>query len=219
MQIVTGLVIAVLVVSCALWALRWDAPSVVQAPLTLHEIKGRERVAVYRARAPKEWIRHDPLPTDSLTDTTKNICEFLVRNDNDLIRITIHNFPTEPDNKLPPPAAQVARWQRQFQSLSATDSLVEPQTFNGYSGLFFKGVGELNKELITVLGWALRIAPEHNRTLSYPPTKDLHSLYQEMRADITIKAVGPQSMMGTYEGEIIRFAHSFELIKEIPSRQ
>lgn len=193
----------------------------------LQEIKGRDdthgRFAVYRARIPKEWVRHDPLPNESLADSTKAICEFIIKDSNEMIRIAIHNFPCDPTDSKPPPAAQVARWQRQFLSLSATDSYTVPQVFNGFTGLFFKGIGEMKREAtiedITVLAWALQIAPEHHRMLSYPPQQEQAPIYREMRADVTIKAVGPQKITATHEEDIINFAHSFELIEEIPVRR
>ncbi|MEI8124314.1 MAG: hypothetical protein WCG42_01000 [Parachlamydiaceae bacterium] len=181
------------------------------------EIKGRDyegkRFAVYRVRVPQEWIRRDPLPNESLHDTTKAICEFIIKEDSGIIRIAIHNFASETIDQRIPPSAQIARWQGQFESLSPLESSSTPQSFSGYSGLFFKGVGVLKGEEVMVLGWSLQIAPEHYRMLSRYETKELN---KEMRADVTIKAVGLKELMEIHQEEIDLFAHSFELIEEIP---
>lgn len=64
----------------------------------MQEIKGRDnsgaRFAVYRVRIPEEWLRRDPLPDESIIDSTKALCEFLIRDEGKTIRIAIHNFPT-----------------------------------------------------------------------------------------------------------------------------
>jgi hypothetical protein len=178
-------------------------------------IQGRDndgpRFAVYRIRVPDAWIRRDPLPNESLIDTTKSLCDYIIRDEDGTIRIFIHNFPTQTMEERIPPAAQVARWQRQFDSLIPHASNVVPQAFSGYSGLLFTGVGTLKNEPTMVMGWALQIASEHYRTLSHPD----NPLNKQMRADVTIKAVGPVSLMEKYQGEIKAFARSFELIEEI----
>src|SRR5438477_11427236 len=55
-----------------------------------HEIAGRDdptlhnfqstplRYPVYRAKAPSDWQRHDPNPSESIVDSTKAICEFII---------------------------------------------------------------------------------------------------------------------------------------------
>lgn len=188
--------------------------------IPMQEIKGRDyngsRFGVYRARVPPAWIRKDSLPEESLIETTKPIGEFLISNNHEIIRITIHNFQTDNLDQRIPPAAQIARWQRQFEVLIAEESSILPQAFSGYSGLKFKGVGILNKNDSMVLGWSLQLNKEHYRTLSQ--SSEDKPLFREMRADITIKAVGPKEFMEANEEEIVRFARSFELIQEIPSR-
>ena len=72
----------------------------------------------------------------------------------------------------------------------------------------------MNGQQIMVLGWALQLPLEHYQTI-------LHSSLQEkdsMRSDVTIKAVGPLSLMQKHKEAIIAAARSFELIEEIPNR-
>jgi len=179
-------------------------------------IQGRDndgpRLPVYRMRVPDSWIRRDPLPGESLIDTTKSLCDFLIYEDDGIIRIFIHNFPTKTIEERIPPSAQVARWQRQFESLVPHESHINPQAFSGYSGLLFTGVGILNNEETMVLAWALQIAPEHCRTLSNPDSY----LNKQMRSDVTIKAMGPVTLMKKHKQAIETVARSFELIEEIP---
>lgn len=196
-----------------------DAP---QDLIPMQEIKGRDysgkRFAVYRARIPVDWIRKDTLPEESLADTTKSLCEFIIPGEEGVIRIAVHNFASETLDQRIPPGAQVARWQRQFEVLIPSESSTTPQAFSGYSGLKFKGVGTLNKIATVVLGWSLQLSNEHYRMLSHPQKTADNDIYREMRADVTIKAVGPKNLMDQHEEEIIGFARSFELIEEIPSR-
>lgn len=188
----------------------------------MQEIKGRDyhgkRFYVYRARAPLSWIRKDTFPEESLTDTKKSICEFLIVDNGEIIRIAIHNFPSNNIEECIPPAAQVARWQRQFELLLPEESGTEPQAFSGYHGLKFKGIGKIEQTDTMMLGWSLQMGKEHYQVLSHPKNPADTDLYREMRADVTIKATGPKELMETYEDEIIAFARSFELIGEIPSR-
>lgn len=182
-------------------------------PSTTQEIKGRAGLALYRARVPEAWIRRDPLPKEPLNDTTKAICEYIIDDASGLIRIAIHNFPTDTIEQRIPPPAQVVRWQRQFTSLSPNDYSIIPQAFNGYEGLLFKGSGQQKDKEAMVIGWSLLLAPEHYRMLSTQSDK-----FREMRSDVTIKATGPVASMSVHEDDIVQFARSFELIEEIPLR-
>lgn len=200
-----------------------SSESAPQAALLMQEIKGREfegvRLAVYRVQIPSEWMRRDPLPTESLIDTTKALCEFLIQEESEgFIRISIHNFPTETIEQRISPSAQVSRWQKQFAPLYATESSTTPVAFSGFSGLSFIGRGLLDGKESMVLGWTLQIAPDHYHALSHPPLKNSAALYKQMRADVTIKAVGPRGLMEKYQASIHSFARSFELIEEIPKR-
>lgn len=180
--------------------------------------EGEGRHPIYRAQAPISWIRHDSLSEDTLTDTTKPLCEFVIMEKDDILRIAIHNFPTDQISERIPPEAQVARWQRQFESLDKIHSLTIPQSFSGYSGLLFIGEGKMHEQNVAVLGWSLQLAPEHYRNLQQNATHKSIFLYRQMRSDVTIKAIGPVHLVQKHKQAIIDFARTFELIKEIPSR-
>jgi hypothetical protein len=183
-------------------------------------ISGRTeaREPIYRIKAPIDWTRHDPLFEESLADTTKPLCEFYVKEGDEVIKISIHNFPSDHITQRIPPLAQIARWERQFQQLCPEETHIAPQGYNGFSGAFFQGTGIMNGTLMTVLGWAMQIAPEHYHTLSYPETSQEALLYPQMRADFTIKVVGPKDLVHKQMHSLIAFARSFELIDEVPHR-
>lgn len=201
-------------------------------PLTssLQEISGRDegkqvngdylRFMVYRSKAPLTWQRCDPQQNASIADTTKPLCEFVIKDGTEIVRITIHNFPTIKAEERIPPGAQVARWKRQFTELDPTSVTVSPQSYGGFAGLFFEGSGMLSGEQKTVMAWSMQLAPEHYSTLSY--LIDTSDSLQEkehlkqVRSDYTIKAVGPTPLMEKHRHSLIVFARSFELIDEIP---
>lgn len=180
------------------------------------------RPALYRAKVPESWRRLDPKSSTSIVDTTKPLCEFIIEEkDKADIRITVHNFPSEgPEDRIPP-NAQVARWKRQFTDLDLTTASLLPQSYGGFSGLLFTGTGRLANEFVTMMAWTMQIAPEHYSTLSFhmtlSQTPDQKHFWKQMRADYTIKALGPSTLMSKYRREIVAFAKSFELIQEIPS--
>jgi hypothetical protein len=189
------------------------------------EIKGRntdnpKREAIYRVKVPQEWIRQDPLPEESLLDTTKPLAEFIIKDEEGLIRIAIHNFPIDNPQQRIPPMAQVTRWQQQFSELDPTLSSTAAVAFNGYAGLLFTGVGHLkgqNEDKIKVIAFAMQLPMEHFNALLHPKDKSLKSTARQMRSDVTIKASGSNSVMEKHQEEIISFAKSLELIEEIPS--
>ncbi len=191
-------------------------------PSKMEEIKGRnadsQRQAIYRIRVPPGWIRRDPLPEESLADTTKALCEFIIYDGGLMVRIAIHNFPSDTIEQRIPPLAQVSRWQRQLDPIYPNLSSITPQAFSGYSGFLFTGVGLLQGVETMVLGWAMQLAPEHYRALSPPQPGDKTASYQQMKGDVTIKAVGPRPLLEKHQMAIMAFARSFELIEEIPSR-
>lgn len=195
-----------------------DAKSTESSTLPMQEIKGRDegegRQSIYRVKVVDSWIRRDQLPGETLADTTKALCEFIILEGADAVRISIHNFPSATLEERVPPGAQIARWQRQFNQLETAESHVTPQAFSGYSGLLFTGVGLMEDKQTMVLGWVLQLAPEHYRTLA--KSQSLEN--KQIRADVTIKAVGPKLLMEKHKSAIISFARSFELIREIPTR-
>lgn len=185
-------------------------------------IKGRDhagvRFPVYQVEVPLGWVRRDSFPEETLADTTKPICEFFISDEAGVVRIAFHNFPTDAIAQRIPHEAQVARWQRQIAHLHPSESYTVPQAFGGFSGLLFKGVGKINGEDSIMLAWSLHLADTHYRNLLHPPEGFDQALAKEMRADVTIKAVGPKSLVEAKEQDILEFVRSFELIEEVPSR-
>jgi len=163
------------------------------------------RHPIYRARIPKSWKRVDPSPETSIVDTTLPIIEFWIE---DQIRITLHNFPAD----RIPPMAQITRWKSQLKELPPKEALVEPVSRAGYAGFYFEG---RTKEKL-VMGWALQLDHEHYRALSKHVNESNRGFIQQMKADVTIKVVGPPDLSDQHRGEITVFANSFELIQEIP---
>lgn len=173
-------------------------------PVSWQTISGREvgRVPLYRAIVPQDWIRKEPLSAETLADTTKANCEFLIREGEDEIRVTVHTFPFIEEQQRIPPQAQVARWKKQLIDLDPLSVKVNPESHGGFSGLYFEGVG---KQM--VMGWSMRLASVYVQRLS---TTD-------RLADYTIKVTGSPSAIQQNYQEIFRFGQSFELIDELPS--
>lgn len=187
--------------------------------LSIEEIAGRNTdQPIYRAKVPRYWIKKEFPKNESLEDTMKPICEFYIKDDQESIRISIHNFPSNKIEERIPPNAQVARWKSQFEKLDPLSITVIPQAFGGFAGLFFEGTGVLNGQEASMMGWSMQLSIEHYQNLCYaalPCTK--HDLKQ-MRSDYTIKAVGTDRLVKKHKNEIVAFARSFELIHEIPTR-
>lgn len=158
-------------------------------------IEGRNLLPLYRIKMPLEWEQKE-VDSAFTTDTTKPICECVAF---DSIRITLHHFP----NLKVPPQAQIARWQKQFTSISQQS--VIPQAFSGFVGLKFEGIGILGHQEICMLGWSLQLAPE------FIPLCDALK-----GADVTIKIVGPREIVEQHKEELEKFARSFELIEALP---
>lgn len=171
-----------------------------------------DRIALYRAQVPTAWLRKDPLTDESIADTKKPLCEFLIGEENPSIRLTIHTFPISTSDNQIPPQAQIARWRNQFEQLNPLDTRLTAESHGGFSGLFFEGRGAIHGENVQMLGWSMKLASEYVRKLALElrPTDHLK------RADYTIKAVGNPREMEKHRDEIIAFAHSFELIEELP---
>ena len=134
----------------------------------------------------------------------------------DKIRITVHNFPADSLEKRIPPLAQVTRWKRQLGVIDSKSESTKPQSFAGYYGLLLEATGLIDKERVTMMGWALQLAPEHFRALQKATSLGIEQRHRQMRGDITIKAVGPEDFMKKNRQDIFNFAHSFQLIDDIP---
>lgn len=222
-KIIFFLLITSLCISCS------DQPNILNS--SLQEIAGRDdgkesngeytRSIIYRGQLPLHWRRCNPSRSESIGDTTKPLCEFIIEDEGaEEVHITIHNFPTTKLEERIPPEAQIARWKRQFTELDLTTLAVIPQSYGGFAGLLFEGSGIQKEKHTTVIAWAMQLAPEHYSTLSFLLSTIYSSQKQEyfrqMRSDYTIKAVGPTALMKKHRQAILGFAHSFELIEEIP---
>lgn len=186
--------------------------------LKVVEVAGRneERPIIYRVKIPSSWQQQNLPYHESLTDTTKAIAEFFIIDDGEKIRITIHNFPSDSMEQRIPPMSQISRWKKQFQSLDPSTVAIEPQAFGGYYGFLLEATGLMQGVRTSILGWSLQLAPEHYQNLIYADTKTLGIRYREMRGDVTIKIIGPENLMNKHRDDIISFAHSFQLIDDIP---
>lgn len=172
-----------------------------------------ERPMLYRAIVPSHWNRQDASPEESLVDTTKAICEFIIRENDGSIRLTIHTFPILQDRMRIPPQAQIARWKGQFDELDIVATHTLPETHGGFSGLFFEGQGILHENETKVIGWSMQLAPVFERQFN----QGRNLVDRNKRADYTIKASGPPELMNKCRQEILTFARSFELIDELPA--
>lgn len=188
------------------------------AAQTHHYICGRnginslERPKIYQTWTPNYWIRHDPLENESITDTKRSICEFLIEDGIEKIRITVHTFPFEDEKNRIPAQAQIGRWKRQFQELDFLSTRVLAESHSGFSGLLFEGEGLIDDKRTGVLGWSMQLASIYIRSINLQED----SLAPYKLADYTIKASGPPALLAKHRLDIIKFAHQFELIDELP---
>lgn len=195
---------------------------------SLQTIEGRDlghpenRIPIYRATVPSEWVRLDPSRNLSIADTTKPLCTFVINgNDDQKITITIHNFSSDKQEERIPPSAQIARWKKQFSDLNLASVIVKPTAHGGFAGLFLQSNGALSGHDTTIFGWAMQIAPEYYSSLSVKRqiarSSAEENFFKQMQSDYTIKAIGPTSLVDKHKKEIVDFANSFELIEEIPT--
>lgn len=194
MNLIWALILSIFLISCSSSPEKTDRIS--------YEISGRDHTPIYRVKAPKEWIIKRPETDASLQDTSKSLVEFFIQEGDVEVRITIHNFPSNHIDDRIPPIAQIMRWKQQFDEI---DVSVSPQSFAGFVGLLFDGLGVMKGKEMSLLGWSMQMAARHYNNLSF-----------EMRADYTIKALGPTFLVEKNRQAIVNFARSFELLKEIP---
>jgi hypothetical protein len=169
------------------------------------------RPLIYRAKIPKDWIAASKRE-DSLVDTTLPIKEFYIRDGEQQIRITIHNFPADALDQRIPPLSQIMRWKRQFDEFDFSSLIISPEAHGGFAGFAFECTGLLKQQPTTILGWSMQLDPEHFQAL-----REGSNSHRQMRGDYTIKAVGPPALISQHRQDIMTFAHSFELIQEIPN--
>lgn len=186
-------------------------------PLIWHEFYCRdkgdptERLALYRAKVPLEWIRENS--DESVQDSTKPICSFLMGETHDLVHLAIHTFTYTSFDQRIPPTAQIARWKRQFEELDLSTLMIEPRAYGGFTGLSFHACGQFKGKETGVLGYAMQLAPQHWMTLQNAAKEPFKQI--QMSADYTLKATGSPAAIANYKEEIELFAGSFELIDEV----
>lgn len=192
--------------------------------LTTVEISGRENSSltkeqrtIYEIDVPFDWVCIEPPISDALHDTKKPIYEFIIENVDDEaedVHITIHNFPNNSIEERVPPSAQITRWKQQFTILEEANSQVSKQSFGGFSGLKFQGVGKIKEEDKMMIGWIMQLPQEHYYALGFPEKN--RTQLDNLRADYTIKVVGPPELVKKHQKSIDNAMQTFRLHKEIP---
>ncbi|CDZ81787.1 hypothetical protein BN1013_02323 [Candidatus Rubidus massiliensis] len=164
---------------------------------------------LYRAKVPDHWMA---IPvSDNYIDTTKPIAQWEIKENDQTILVTVHNFPGEEQKKVPL-LSQVDRWKHQFSSLEEDCVDIQRQAFSGFYGYSICAQGVCKGIDQCTLGWALRLGQNHTHNLLYSVN---YPTYLQLTADVTIKAVGPKNLVHNYKSEIEQFAKSFELIDPI----
>lgn len=177
-----------------------------------------QRRPIYRAKVPSNWQRIDAAATESIFDSTKANCEFLIGPEDDPVHLVVHSFPSLKLEDRVPPQAQVQRWQRQFDELDLQALQITPCAQGGFTGLLLYAEGILKSRQTAVLAWSMQLAPMHFVALQVKEGAVDPVKMRQRRSDYTIKALGSKDLLAAYRTEIMAFAASFELIEEIPLR-
>lgn len=188
------------------------------------EVLGRDegqpdqRKPIYRAKVPSTWQRIDAAITESIADSTKANCEFLIGTEDDPIHLVVHSFPSSSLEDRIPPQAQIQRWQRQFDELDLQALQITPCAQGGFTGLCMSAEGLMKGRQTAVLAWSMQLAPLHFIALQVKEGTNDPVKTRQRQSDYTIKAFGPPKSLAAYRSEIMAFAASFEMIEEIPLR-
>lgn len=158
------------------------------------KIVGRDGAPTYQIEVVGDWQIVLPDGDRYTTDTMLPLVEL----HKDAAKIVIHNFP----GMSITPQAQVMRWKRQLKDTNLSEIEIVPVAWGGFEGLMLASP--------TVRAWAMQLAPEHERSLTW-----LGDETHEMRSPYTIKVTGPESELSLYQDEIERSVYSFELIDAI----
>ena len=181
-------------------------------------ILSKEQTTIYEIDVPFNWICIEPSIGNTLLDTKKPIYELVIENeegdDEEDIHITIHNFPNHSIEERIPPNAQINRWKQQFTILEEANTQISKQSFGGFKGLKFQGVGKIKEEDKMMIGWIMQLPHEHYYALGFPE-KNRSQLYN-LCADYTIKVIGPPEMIMKHQKSIEKAVQTFRLYKEIP---
>lgn len=196
-SIASCLVVMLTLTSCESASLRNEA--------TWKTIQDRIDRPLYHAAVPTNWVEMPRDPAEKLSDTTFAIATWQI----DDVKITLHTFPVETLENRIPPQSQVSRWIKQLHPLDEESVRIEPAGHSGYLGLFVEAEGETTG----LLAWSMQLAPEHFLSFTSLVPLDVH-----LRADYTIKAVGPKEALARQRESILSFAQSFEMMDEIPQQ-
>lgn len=173
-----------------------EPPSIIKAHLTT--LCGRaSETPIYQAEVPLSWKKISPESHQNLSDTTLPICSFETGN----ILITVHNFPYTSLEQRIPPEAQITRWKEQFH---IHDGDVKSFAHGGFGGFRLEAYDPYGKGMIA---YAMQMTTSLFRVAEY----------SDIKADYTIKAVGPAQEIEAERSSIDAFAISFELIQPLPS--
>lgn len=213
-----SLLLTILTLSCTLIVLACSSKTE-DTKESWQKIAGRdtsdsiERIPIYQAKTPLNWVRKDPSLNESIIDTKKALCEYLIEDEEGSIRLTVHNFPSQTIDQRISPHLQIQRWKNQFEQLDPALTSVTSSSHGGFVGLFLEGTGTLNGMQTSILGWSMQLSSEHYRHLQQEAT----AINWQRRADYTIKVLGPPHSLSKHRDTLIEFASSFELIDELPS--
>lgn len=144
--------------------------------------------ALYQTEVPLHWQRIEP--EGDLRDTKIPIVSYQIED----ALLTLHTFPYSSFEMRIPPEAQVERWKRQFNNAGEVTQVAH----GGFGGFRHEIEGEM-------IGYAMQLSPVLFKAI----------LDQDIRADYTIKCVGPQITLEKYRDEIDDFATNFEWIVPI----
>lgn len=178
----------------------------------------QQRSPIYRAKVPLTWQRIDAALDESIVDSTKANCEFVIGIDEKTVRLVVHSFPSLKLEERIPPQAQVQRWQRQFDELDFHSLQIIPCAQGGFTGLFMSAEGLMKGSQTAVLAWSMQLASVHYIALQVKEGAKNPLRLRQRQSDYTIKAFGPTERLALHRKDIIAFAASFELIEDIPLR-
>lgn len=172
------------------------------------------RNPLYQVKVPNGWIRVDSDEKESIQDTTKPLATFFIEDQKNKIKVTVHNFPVDSMEERIPPMAQISRWKKQFSQLIPSSESITSHATGGFSGLLYEASGKIEGNPTSLMGFSMQIAPEYFKQPQYEDELE-EEQKRQMKGDYTIKVLGPPEMIEFYRHEIITFANSFGLLREL----
>lgn len=175
-------------------------------------IPGRNGQFIYEIDFPDHW---EYAFTDSnlINDTRESLCDLFFEEENEKVIFSIHNFPCSSLHERIPPKAQVNRWNNQLKETQEIKKQEILESFGGFCGIKFQGVGNLNHEAKKMIAWAMQLPEEFYHSLNFSNFSEDELM--QMRADFTIKVTGPESLIDKHQATLEKVAHSFRLIQDI----